>query len=128
MQTVHDRLTELRRNDGGMTRKVRAETPRLPRAFNVRTQHRLRVALWHERRDQFGSCPAIELHHVPDEEPIAVIMAGAGGIEIGVSCPQALNKAFDIGIGAESDVIGEPFIDPVRKVELPRWRQLLLDQ
>jgi hypothetical protein len=48
MQLIRDRLTELRRNDGGMTPNVRVKNPGLLHALTIRRQQLFRFALRHE--------------------------------------------------------------------------------
>src|SRR5579862_941760 len=105
MKIARDRLTELRRNDGGMTPKTRAKNPGLPRALTIYHQQPFRFALRHEGRNQPIRHPALALHHIADQEPVAVVVAGTGRIEVGITGLQALDETFDIGSIAKADVI-----------------------
>src|ERR1700726_1516941 len=110
MQLTRDRLTELRRNDGGMTRKTRVKLPALPHALTICGELPLRLALRHEGRNESPRHPAPALHHIAGQEPVAVIVAGTGRIEVGVAGLQTPDESFDIGFIAEADIIGQPLV------------------
>ena len=104
MRIARDRLTELRRNDGGMTPKTRMKNPGLPHALTIRRQQPFRFALRHEGRNELSRRPAPALHHIADQQPVAVIVAGTGRIEVGIAGLQTLDETFDIGIDTRTSV------------------------
>src|ERR1700748_3481307 len=109
MQPARDPLTELRRNDGGMTGNV-CEQALSYRAIDIRAQDRFGFALRHERCDQLGGGPALALHHMADQEPVAIVVAGRGWIEIGITALQTPYQTIDIGSVTEADVVRQALV------------------